>query len=651
MRFANPWGLAALALLVPLVTWYLLKSRRARRVVSSTMVWQSVPQAMTAATPWQRFRPDATFWLAALALVVGAAALARPYAVVEATLGDHTIVIVDASGSMNARDGDTTRLEQARRDVATVVDGMGDGQEVSVIEAGSQARVLVAGATTADEVDGALGRLRLQDGPADLDDAFVLATALQRPDQATVMHVVTDREVPGGLVGDRAVSIQPVGVVQDNLAVTRLQVVPRGSGTSDLFVALRNWAQHPVEARLSVTVDDVEVAAEVVDLAPRDAVDRTLSVRGGAGAVVRATLVPADDTVDGLALDNSAWGLLRSPEQVRVVAATPGNVFLTAALEAVEGVEVTEVASVPDDLSGVDLLVVDRVAVLEDVSVPMLLVAPTSWPTGVVAADPVELPALTIQSDHELLGSVDLSDVAVAVATPLSGNELTPVAGGTDGDLVVAGRLRGIPTVALGFALTDSNLPLTAAWPTLVANAVGWLAGAPPTVAAVAGSTVVVDVPAGLETVLVSPPDGSTVEVSTVAPSLVVDRVGLWRVAPGAVAPGATSDAPSDASALPALVVNPDGDEGDLAQPPPEAVAVVAADDGPELAPGRQPLAAFVIPVVLAALLLEWLRATVVARRRATGGGGRGEGPTRDGRGGPRRWSASMARAVGRVSS
>ncbi len=649
MRLASPWGLAALGLLVPLVVWYLLKSRRTRRVVSSTMVWQSVPQAMTAATPWQRFRPDATFWLAAFALVVGAVALARPYAVVEATLGDHTIVIVDASGSMSAREGDTTRLEQARRDVATVVDGIGDGQEVSVIEAGSQARVLVAGATTADEVDGALARLRLQDGPADLDDAFVLATALQRPDQATVMHVVTDREVPGALVADRAVSIQPVGAVRDNLAVTRLQVVPRGSGTADLFVALRNWAQHPVEARLSITVDGEEVAAEVVDLAPRDAVDRTLNVRGGAGAVVRATLVPADDTVDVLALDDSAWGVLRSPEQVRVVAATPGNVFLTAALEAVDGVEVTEVAAVPDDLSGADLLVVDRVAVPAGVTVPMLLVAPTSWPAGVTAAAPVDLPALTIQTDHELLGSVDLSAVAVAAATPLSGDQMTPVAGGTDGDLVVAGRLAGVPTVALGFSLTDSNLPLTAAWPTFVANAVGWLAGAPPTVPAVAGGTVVVDVPAGLDTVLVSPPDGRTVEVSAVAPTLVVDRVGLWRVVPGAAAPGSATDTPAGVAELPSLVVNPDGDEGDLAQPPPEPVAVVTAGDGPELAPGRQPLASLVVPVVLVALLLEWVRATVVARRRAGGRGDRPGGASRAERGRDGRWTSSVARAVARV--
>lgn len=640
MRFANPWGLAGLGLLVPLVAWYLLKSRRTRRVVPSTLVWQAVPRAMTAATPWQRFQPDATFWLTALALVVGSIALARPYAVVDATLGDHTIVVVDASGSMSAREGDTTRLELARRHVADFVDGLGDGQEVSLVEAGSPARILVAGATTTDEVESALARLRAQDGRADLADALVLATALQRADQTTVTHVVTDGEVPPDLVADRALSTQPIGSPRDNLAVTRLQVVPRGSGTSEVFVALRNFAPHPVQARLSVTVDDTEVAAEVLDLAPRDAMDRTLTVRGGAGDVVRAGVVPTDDTVDGLALDDAAWGLLRSPERVRVTAVTPGNVFLTAALEAVEGVELTEVEVVPDDLVNIDLLVMDRVDVPADIAVPTLLVAPTSWPAGIEVATAVELPTLTTQADHELLALVDLSDVAVATARPLSGDDLTPLAGGPDGVLVAAGRVRGTPTVAMGFALTDSNLPLTAAWPTLVSNAVAWLAGAPATVAAVAGTPVRVDVPAGLDSVRVSPPDGGEVDVSAVAPVLVVDRVGLWRLAPGDPAPDAPAGVVEQVGDLGALVVNADSAEGDLAQPPPEPVVATATAGGPELAPGRQPLAGWIVPVVLALLLVEWVRATLV-------------GP-RSGRGGRRRpggGSGQVAHLVGRRSS
>lgn len=656
MRFAAPWGLAGLALLGPLVVWYLLRSRRTRRVVPSTLVWQAVPRAMTAVTPWQRFQPDATFWLAALAVAIGSVALARPYAVVDATLGDHTVVIVDASGSMSARDGATTRLEAARRHVVDLVDGLGDGQEVSLVEAGSPARILVAGATSTEEVGGGLARLRAQDGRADLADALVLATALQRADQATVLHVVTDTEVPPDLVAGRAVSIEPIGSPVDNLAVTRLQVVPRGSGTSEVFVALRSWATHPVQARLSVTVDDVEVAAEVLDLEPRASMDRTIQVRGGAGDVVRAAVVATDDTVDDLPLDDAAFGLLRRPERVRVTAATPGNVFLTAALEAVEGVELRVVDTVPDDLGDVDLLVVDRLDLPDDVAVPTLLVAPTAWPDGIEAGGVVDLPTLTTQSDHELLASVDLSDVAVATGRPLSGDDLTPVAGGPDGVLVSAGRVRGTPTVALGFALTDSNLPLTAAWPTLVSNAVGWLAGAPATVAAVAGTPVRVDVPPGLESVRVSPPDGGEVEVTAVAPVLVVDRVGLWRVAPGRPAPDAPAGVVDDLGDLGAVVVNADAAEGDLAQAPPERMVATVVAGGPALAPGRQPLAAWIVPVVLALVLAEWLRATVPGRRGGARDGGRGSRPG-DGRGAPAsapggrrardRWPAGRARRAG----
>lgn len=620
MNLANPWGLAAMGLLGPLVAWYLLRARRPRRVVASTMVWQQVPRAMTAATPWQRFRPDLTFWLCALAIVAGALALARPYAVVPATLGDHTIVVVDVSGSMTTQEDGVSRLAMARRTVEDLTTGLADGQQVSIIAAGPRGRVLVAGATTSNEIATALTRLPIQHGPADLADAFTLAAALQRPNQATVTHLVTDSAVSAGVTGVVAdVAVQPVGTVRDNLAVQRLQVVPQGSGSSEVFVALRNWSQESIAARLSVAVNGDEVVGEALDFEPRGTIDRILAVTGRPGDVVSATVTPTDGTVDALAMDDTAWGLLRSPGEVAVTVATPGNLFLTAALEAVDGVTVTEVQAVPESMAGTDLLVVDRLPAPDVPVVPTLLIAPTTWPDGVDAGPLVEVPSVTFQADHELVRAVDLSTTAVAVATPLQGTELTPVAGGPDGTLVSAGRLNGVGVVAMGFALHDSNLPLTAAWPTMVANTVGWLAGAPASVAATAGAQVQVDVPTGFDTVEVSPPDGAAITVQAASPTLEVDRVGLWRLAGGTASPDAVAAGldPDAVRLPPALVVNPATTEGDLAQGPPDATVVVATAGSQELAEGRAPLAAWVLVVVLALLVAEWLRTTVVARHSA----------------------------------
>lgn len=621
MRFANPWALTTLGLLVPLVTWYLLRARRPRRVVASTMVWQHVPHAMTAATPWQRFRGDATFWLSLLAIVAGAIALARPYATVPATLGDHTIIVVDVSGSMTATDADgVSRLALARQAVTELTAGLASGQEVSIIAAGPRAQVLVAGATTTNEVATALGRLPVQHGPADLADAFTLAAALQRAGQTTVTHLVTDSAVPAGATGVvRDVAVRPIGSVRANLAVERLQVLPRGSGSSEAFVALRNWSQDPIDARLSVTINGNEVVGEALSFEPRGSMDRILTLTGAPGDVVAATITPTDGTVDALALDDTAWGLLRSPVDVAVTVATPGNLFLTAALEAVDGVTVTQVDAVPTSMVGIDLLVVDRLPAPTTPIVPTLLVAPTTWPSAIDVTAPVDRPTVTFQADHELLRAVDLSATAVAAATPLGGTDLVPIAGGPGGTIMAAGRADGVGIIAMGFALTDSNLPLTAAWPTFVANAVGWLAGAPASVPATAGAPVQVPVPTGFDDVQVSPPDGAAITVQAASPTLVVDRVGLWRLAPGTPSPDAVEAGldPETADLPPALVVNPPTTEGDLAQGPPDATTVVATAAGDlTLQDGRQPLGQWVLVLVLVLLVAEWLRTTLRARRR-----------------------------------
>lgn len=584
------------------------------------MVWQQVPRAMTAATPWQRFRPDTTFWLCALAIIAGALALSRPYAAVPTTLGDHTIIVVDVSGSMNAQEDGVSRLALARAATEDLTAGLADGQQVSIIAAGPRAQVLVAGATSTDEVTTALGRLPIQHGPADLGDAFTLAAALQRANQTTITHLVTDTEVPVGSTGIITdVAITPIGTVRDNLGVQRLQIVPQGSGSSEVFVALRSWSQQPIAARLSVAINGEEVVGEALTFEPRGSIDRILMLSGAAGDVVSASITPTDDTVDALAIDDTAWGLLRSPGEVAVTVATPGNLFLTAALEAVEGVTVTQVASVPESLAGIDLLVVDRLPAPATPITPTLLIAPTGWPNGINAAAAVELPTVTFQTDHEVVRAVDLSATAVASGTPLQGSDLTPIAGGPSGTLVGAGRLNGVGVVAMGFALNDTNLPLTAAWPTMVANTVGWLAGAPASVAATAGSTIEVPVPTGHDSVQVSPPDSAAITVQAASPTLVVDRVGLWRLAagtPSADAQDAGLD-PDNVDLAPALVVNPPTTEGDLALGPPDPT-VVAADTpagDPVLTDGRQPLVGWVLPLVLALLVLEWLRATLRAGR------------------------------------
>jgi hypothetical protein len=611
MRLLTPAGLLAAAAAIPLVLWYLLRPRRRRVVVASTFLWRAVDRPATASTPWQRFRGDATFWLVLAALLAVAVALARPAVEVPVALGDHTILIVDAAGSMLADEGGVSRAELARREATELTAGLAPGQEVSVIEAGPRARIVLAGSTDAREVARALSRIAPRQAPSDLADAFTLATSLQRPGQATVLHLLTDGVVPGDAspLAPPGLTVRAVGSDRPNVAVTRLVATPLGSGEHQVLAQVTSYAASAVRGRLVLSVDDVPIVEQPVRLAPRAVEDLVLTVptSGGPGEQLTATLVLQPDVTgevpDALPFDDVATTVLAEARDLEVLVAGPGNLFLEAALSAVPGVVVTTASRVPDDLGGVDVLVVDRVGAPASPTVPTLLVAPTTWPDGVERAGTSELPPLTYQStDHPLLADVDLTGLAVSETERIEAPALTVLASGPDAALLLAGRLGEAPAIVIPFDLTVSDLPLRPAWPLLLANATSWLTGGGTGTGAVpAGATVSLPLPAGATSIVARPPSGGEGrQLDPAAPSLLVDEVGVWRIAYAGVE-GPEAELSLPVTTAPAL--------GDLSRPRPDRAAarVVDADGSAAVATGVRSVA---WPLVLMALLLavgEWV--------------------------------------------
>jgi hypothetical protein len=536
----TPIGLLAATAALPLVLWYLLRPRRRRVAVGSVFLWRAVDRPATAATPWQRFRGDSTFWLILFALLALAVALASPGLRVPAALGDHTILVVDVSGSMLAEEDGVTRADLAREAAGDLVADLAPGQEVSVILAGSRPEVAVSAAADPREVTRALAATPGTHGPADLADALVLATSLQRPGERTVVHVLTDAGLSADAsdVAPPGTSVTTVGTDRPNVAVTRLTGTAAGAGDHRVLVQVRSYASRALTGRLVLSVGDQPVVEQPLRLAPRAIEDVLLTVPAQSGPLLTAAIDidPDGDGVpqDALAHDDIASSVLADPVEVTALIAGPGNPFLAAALGSVPGVTVQETNTVPADLTGVDVLLVDRIGAPATPTVPTILIAATTYPDGVVAVGDEDAPVLTFQStDHPLLSDVDLTGVAIARSTRLDADALTAIAAGPQGPLLLAGRLSGAPIVVLPFDLLSSDLPLRPAWPLLVANAVGWATGGETgTVAVPAGTVATIGTTA--TSVRASPPDGGPAITSPVGEggtaSLLLDRVGMWRV-------------------------------------------------------------------------------------------------------------------------
>lgn len=560
MTLVAPFGLLAGALLAPLVLWYLLRSRRPPRLVASTLLLADEQQTASAAVPWQPFAADRTFWLVALALLLGALALARPAVAVPAAVSDHTILVIDASASMRAATtAGTSRVEEARTLARELIGRAGDGRVISIIQAGPQARVL--GETLGGgEALAALDRLTTSATRPALDEALTLAGALIRPGEGTVVHVLTD-----GAPDADTLAVAPAGTIVDivgttaaNIAIGAVQATPLGGGDARLLVDLASFADLSMSVRVVVLAAGREVAVRQVEVPPRGRTDVAIEISGVAGDVVEVVataggtgLAGDDDVVDVHPHDDRGWVVLPELTGMQVMAVGPPNVFLDAALQSLPDVTLVRRPAIPASLTDVDVLVVDRSDLPQRLPVPTLAIAPTSLPDGVTTTGRQERPTITsIAADHPLLADAALEDLAVAEMATLEAPSMQPVVAGPDGPLLLSGRLDGAAVVLLPFALADSTLPLQVAFPVLVANALQLLAGPVADAPLVAGVDRALPVTGQGSAVLIDP-EGAGVAVDLSSPSATLDRTGIWTL---------RRDGAPDV----VLAVNPDVGESDL---------------------------------------------------------------------------------------
>ena len=191
-------------------------------------------------------------------------------------------------------------------------------------------------------------------------------------------------------------------------------------------------------------------------------------------------------------------------------------------------------AIVPEDY---DILVFDTDMPDLVPSRPLLLVNPVGSPFLPSDGQLTRPAIIAWDHSHAVLQNVDLADARVARALSVQApGWAVPIVESAGGPLVLAGEDQpGRRVVALAFDLQQTNLPLTTAFPILIANAIGYLE--PPgflSVSAVAPGDEVTLTPALEATsVAVQDPSGARTVLPVSGRTLTFARttaVGLYRV-------------------------------------------------------------------------------------------------------------------------
>jgi Mg-chelatase subunit ChlD len=606
MRFANPAGWALLALAIPVLLAHVLRPRRTPLTVSSILLWKRLERPVSAAQPWQRLRWSLLLVAQLLAVALLAAAVAHPERLEASTLAEHTVFIVDASGSMAATDGSPDRLAAARARAVDLQDELPPGGVASIVVAGTTARVALTASADDDEFEQALRTIDGTEGRADFADAFALAQSLETGTTPIGFVLLT----AGGLTGEEAAllpagtTIERVGRDATNRGIARLSVEPR-DGALHARVAVRNHGSSAVTQTLRIDVDGATGAATEVTLEAGEQRDVELDVPNGEH--VEAFL----EGGDLLAADDHAVAVVGGRRALDVLI-VGDPLFWGEALTAMPGVtvDVTD-GSVPPPTDGYDLVVYNAVAVPVAPTTPFIAVAPPggvpagAGEPGVAVVGVADAPAVTlVRADDALLGGLVLSDVAIATAQRVEAGEAEVLVAAEGAPLLLRGRLGGEPFAYLTFGLRDSNLAVQLAFPLLTDRLVGELTGATSITEPVeVGQRL--PVPAGGATVT-----GPDAEVRTVAagdPAPVASRRGYWTVEP------AGDDVPPSV-----VAVNPPSAESAIA---PADVAAPAAratggDEPPRRATSLLPWVLWPLLALLAVeLLLAWRRVGVSRRQ------------------------------------
>lgn len=522
-QFLNPWpALWAAAIVVPvLLALYFLKLRRQERPVSSTILWRKAIQDLQVNAPFQRLRRNLLLLLQLLLLLLLCLALARPVSNNALKAGKLTVILIDRSASMAARDvGGHSRLDEAKIRAKSLVGTMGRDSGAMVIAFDDSAEMVQPFTTDAAALRSAIDSIRQTDRRSRLKPAYKMAEAPGtfneqqlraniRPDVFVFSdgRVIDANELrlSGNLHYDRIGSDQTPNIAIVSLSAKRNYERPT---EVQIFARLANFGPQVVKPMIQLSIDgqsaklasailfperwtdDQRKAHESTGEPAKDSVEFTVEL--DRSALVKLQQMQKEE--DALAADDAAWIVVPPPKSLRVMLVTGGNYFLE---KAIQSLSLKDPATVTPQVyesafnqeknnpGQFDVILFDRYQPKQLPPAGSFVyfgAIPPDQKLTVAKEDgrPVmiqDVGVLDWKRDHPMLRYLSLGRVYIGEAMKLQvPPEAEVLVDGTKGPLVVLFREGRRTHLVVAFDLLQSTWPMRVSFPLFMSNAMQYLA-------------------------------------------------------------------------------------------------------------------------------------------------------------------------------
>ena len=477
MTFLAPlfWALSALAL--PIIIFYLVRERPRRRVVSNLLFWPQDQTVLSESARWRKLRRWFSLFLQLVFLLLLIAALTRPIWPWGSGQINPAVIVLDASASMRAQDGNASRFVAAVGDAERFAKSLGSGQEVSVVLANSSPQVLTGWTDSRHQLAEAFSKAQPETAASSPRQALTLAKNLAASRTAKVVFFtdgVWDGPLEEGVLD--GVSIHPVGSESTNAGLSRLSArrSPALPGEVTVFAEVRN-SGNGGGGKISLFRNERLLDAREIAVTPGQPWRKEWILQEQGTLNLSAKIEGFGG--DSLAFDDSFNLAIEPLTRIEAVLVSPPDRYLEAALAAIPALDVQRLWP-PDTLKYGDAL---KLWIFQGAIPPpdfqalgLVMILPEQSGFFGERVGEMSEPWITeVNQNHDLTRAVSLDRVTVGRAV-----EFQPIEGATSfvgsaGRPLIFGRWEADSHwLVVAMDPAKSDLVMRAAFPILISNVV-----------------------------------------------------------------------------------------------------------------------------------------------------------------------------------
>ncbi|MSQ90242.1 MAG: VWA domain-containing protein [Phycisphaerales bacterium] len=516
-------SIVALSTIPPLIALYFLRLRRARRVISSTMLWTRATQDLRANAPFQRLRFSILLLLQLLALALVILAIAQPQVDLGESQAARVVFLIDRSGSMSTLDGidGATRLAEAKRLAADRLRALhggglfsGPAPAVMVIAFAKDGQLLCPFTDNVAQAIAAVEGIEPTDETTSLLDSLELArafTTVTDPDNAS--PVVADPPAyelfSDGRISDLNRTVLRAGEklvyhrigksTTPNAGIGALAAArnPDRPDEVQIFARVVNWGSTAYSSDLEVRVDDRlrAVTPKPIDV-PASAIDARggIQVAGETQVVFPSLSMPTGGVIevrlaqnDALVADDRAAVIAAPPEALRVAVVGRGAFVIRSLLEGMSLASLelfaladwnAKVRADPASPDAFDVIVIDD-AMPDALTRGRYLIFNAPPASAGVSPYGTKESAIvrSVRDEHPLLQYVNLDDLFIgSMQAVAAGGDIEVIVEASEGPLIMTMNRGSLTYVYVAFDPMESDWPFQRGFVNFFANAVTWLA-------------------------------------------------------------------------------------------------------------------------------------------------------------------------------